>query len=148
MDNFADISFPRFQQLSSLSLHYPGFPVQTNCRHPPFNHTFARKRRSSRCLWTAVKNTGCKKKKKNAFALYRRTTQTNWINISISFAMFVPLQGSLLWRKRLEWSQQVNPALALTVSASTSSRCLQGKRGKQPKRVFNIHAQIERRCGY
>lgn len=46
-----------------------------------------------------------------------RTVQMKEINISISFAMSVPLQGSLVWRKRLEWSQQVtlkSPQLSLS----------------------------------
>lgn len=80
VDNFVDISFPQFQQLSSPSLHYPGFPVQTNCRHPPFNHTFARKCRSSWCLWMVGKNIERKKK-------CLCTIQIKEINISISFAM-------------------------------------------------------------
>lgn len=117
VDNFADISFPRFQQLSSPSLHYPGFPVQTNCRHPPFNHSFAKKCRSSWCLWMEGKNMECKK--------CLCTIQTKEINISISFAMSFPLQGSPVWRKRLKWSQQVtlkSPQLSLSPFLPPSHR--------------------------
>lgn len=95
VDNFADVSFRRFQQLSSPSLHYPAFPVQPNCRHPPFTHTFARKRRSSR-EWRLQKTT----RHKNC------TVQTEEITISISFGMSAPLQRSCMCR-RLKWSQRV-----------------------------------------